>query len=96
MLAGVVALLLAGDALGLAADWWQALWLWVGNGGAADTTDLTAWLSAAPATTPETYLALLPGAILLGLGALRILVENLRAPVAQPALRSRGQARLSS
>lgn len=85
MLAGAAALVLAGDTLGLAAGWWQALWLWVGNGGAADTADLTTWLSNAPATSPESYLALLPGAILLGLGALRILVGNLRAPAAQPA-----------
>ncbi len=80
MLAGLVALVLAGDAWTGAAQWWQAAWLWLDNAGAGEGEGLATWLSRLPAGSLEVHLGLLPGALLLGVGALLLLVGNLRGP----------------
>jgi hypothetical protein len=85
LLAGLVALVLSGDALDGAAQWWQAAWLWLDNAGAGEGEGLTTWLSRLPAGSLEVHLGLLPGALLLGLGALLLLVGNLRGPAVAPA-----------
>lgn len=85
MLAGLVALLLSGDAVGGAAQWWQAAWAWLGTAGSGEGDGLTTWLTSLPAGSPEAHLGLLPGALLLGVGALLLLVGNLRGPATPPA-----------
>lgn len=88
MLAGLIALVLAGDALDGAAAWWQAAWAWLDSAAAGEGDGLTTWLTGLPAGAAESHLGLLPGALLLGVGALLLLVGNLRGPavVAPPTL----------
>jgi hypothetical protein len=85
MLAGLVAVLLSGDALDGAAHWWQAAWLWLDNAGAGEGEGLATWVSRLPAGAQESHLLLLPGALLLGIGALLLLVGNLRGGAGTPA-----------
>ena len=85
MLAGLVALVLSGDALDGAARWWQAAWVWLSTADSGEGDGLTTWLSSLPAGSPEAHLGLLPGALLLGVGALLLLVGNLRGPATPPA-----------
>jgi hypothetical protein len=85
MLAGLVAVVLSGDALDGAAQWWQAAWVWLGTAGSGEGDGLTTWLSSLPAGSQESHLGLLPGALLLGAGALLLLIGNLRGPAIRPA-----------
>ena len=91
MLAGLAALLLSGDTWGDAARWWQAAWLWLDNAGAGESDGLTTWLAKLPAGSQAVHLGLLPGALLLGGGALLVLaVGNLRGPAGAAPRRSTG------
>jgi len=85
MLAGLVALVLSGDALDGAAQWWQAAWACMDTAGSGEGDSLTTWLSSLPAGSAEAHLGLLPGALLLGVGALLLLIGNLRGPAIRPA-----------
>lgn len=84
MLAGLVALVLSGDAVDGAAQWWQAAWAWLGTAGNGEGDGLTTWLTNLPAGAQESHLLLLPGALLLGIGALLLLVGNLRGAAGAP------------
>jgi len=72
---GLVALIVSGDALAIAAQWWQDANTWLGNASLEDNT----WLGNSPGGALESHLGLLPGAILLGISALLALVSTLRA-----------------
>jgi hypothetical protein len=85
MLAGLVALVLSGDAWNDAVRWWQAAWLWLDNAGAGESDGLTTWVAHLPAGAQQSHLLLLPGALLLGIGALLLLVGNLRGGAGTPA-----------
>ena len=50
--------------------------------GAGESDGLTTWLTNLPAGSQAVHLGLLPGALLLGVGALLLLVGNLRGPAA--------------
>jgi hypothetical protein len=74
-ISGLVALVVSGDALAIAAQWWQDANTWLGNASLDDST----WLGNSPGGALESHLGLLPGAILLGIGALLALVSTLHA-----------------
>ncbi len=71
---GLVALIISGDALAVAVQWWQDANTWLGNASLDDTT----WLGNSPGGALESHLGLLPGAILLGIGAMLALISTLR------------------
>lgn len=78
MLAGVVAFILSGDAITAAAQWWTDAQTWLGSSTSYDST----WLGSSPGGALESHLGLLPGLVLLGVGAFLLLVTNLRPAVA--------------
>jgi anti-sigma factor RsiW len=73
VLCGVLALVMSGDALTVAAQWWQDTQASLGSASVEDAS----WLNSLPGSGLETHLVLLPGAILIGIGALMLLVTNL-------------------
>lgn len=81
VLCGVLALVMSGDALIVAANWWQDTQASLGSASVEDAS----WLNSLPSSGLESHLGLLPGAILIGIGALMLLVTNLRAARLQSA-----------
>lgn len=73
-----VALMLWGNALGVAAGWWVEVNGWLGSASVSSTDSLNSWLNSSPSGALETQLGLLPGAVLLGIGALFVLMGNVR------------------
>ena len=78
MLAGLIELLLSGDALALVAQWWQTAGTALSTASIGDSESLSTWLAGWPSGSLESHLDLLPGALLLGLGAGMVLIRNLR------------------
>lgn len=81
VLSGVVALIMSGDALTVAAQWWQDTQASLGNVSVEDGS----WLNSLPSSGLESHLGLLPGATLIGIGALVLLVSNLSTTRVQAA-----------
>lgn len=75
VLCGVLALVMSGDALVVAARWWQDSQASLGSASVEDAS----WLNSLPSSGLESHLGLLPGAILIGIGALMLLATNLSA-----------------
>lgn len=71
---GLVALVVSGDAVAIAMQWWQDANTWLGNASLEDSS----WLGNSPGGALESHLGLLPGAVLLGIGAVLALVSTLR------------------
>ncbi len=77
LVTGLASLLTSGDALDVASQWWGEANTWLGNA----SVDNSTWLSNLPGGALESHLGLLPGAVLMGIGAFIMLVNSLRAAV---------------